>query len=160
MPNHSTAPTIGEATMTQTAYCVGVDHVYANALASVCACGRENRRDWRNADRRRTPSSVDALSDDEVNERLRTALGEPLFCGYPPGYSSNETIFAHHVIPALDERGLGVKYTEALEKEMERASGYEGPPGYRAFCWDLIKAPLSLRSRAALSVLQSQESNG
>ena len=133
---HSTAPTIGEATMT--------DH-----------------------------SSVDALSDDEVAERLLVALGwtkvtrgfggvlyatmpsPEMYRAKAPELAENEAHFAAHVIPALDERGLGVKYTEALESEMERASGYEGPPGYRAFCWDLIKAPLSLRARAALSVLEN-----
>ena len=100
-------------------------------------------------------SSVDALSDDDVNERLRTALGEPLFCGYPPGYSSNETIFEHRVIPALDERGLGVQW---IMTTLTMIPGVNDAATWAGMAWLTHKAPLSLRARAALRVLQSQES--
>ena len=135
MSNHSTAPTIGEATMT--------DH-----------------------------SSVDALLDREVDERLLAALGWTSitegfgghlygFMPHPhdlercaaPSPVDEEGDFAQYVIPALDERGLGEKYEQTMMTRLVEEREAPGPLSYSDM-WLSHKAPLSLRARAALAVLE------
>ena len=131
MSNHSTAPTIGEATMT--------DH-----------------------------SSVDALLDREVDERIAAVLGWKMIglesgfsFGMPPNdirrreipsFTVSERQFATDVIPALDERGLGEQYMIVLDGMIDSSDPTVAP--FR-WGWQIAKAPLSLRARAALSVLEA-----
>ena len=127
MSNHSTAPTIGEATMT--------DH-----------------------------SSVDALSDEQVDKRLRTVLrltphwliDDAMFAN---AILIDEEIFAKSVIPALDERGLGEKYVATVlallldvPSELHRLRAQRIP---FKDSWAIHKAPLPVRARAALTVFEA-----
>ena len=106
-----------------------------------------------------SPPSVDALSDGEVGRRLRRIFRTAATAREDDEYPDDlyEWEFVGFVIPALDERGLGEKYVMALlaaSRDMSTARTWAQDT------WLTHKAPLSLRARAALSVLQSQESNG
>ena len=116
--DHSTAPTIGEATMP--------DH-----------------------------SSVDALSDGEVGRRLRRIFRTAATAREDDEYPDDlyEWEFVSFVIPALDERGLGEKYVEEIARRLWPHS--DQVAWYADEVWTAFKALLSLRARAALTVLEN-----
>jgi len=64
----------------------------------------------------------------------------------------DEEIFAKSVIPALDERGLGVQW---IMTTLTMIPGVNDAATWAGMAWLTHKAPLSLRSRAALSVLEN-----
>lgn len=70
-------------------------------------------------------------------------------CGLVDGIGLvDEWSFVHCVLPALDARGLGEDYLDALclllWEDAKRLPTR----------WEIVKAPLSLRSRAALTTLE------
>jgi hypothetical protein len=94
------------------------------------------------------------VSDYEIDSRLASLLQlSPFvhFCDHPKN-------FEQHVLAALDARGLGEKYAEELATLVwPDLIPTLRQPWYNDEMWSILKAPLSLRARAALSVLQTQD---
>ena len=124
--NHSTAPTIGEATMTDRE----VNHCLMLALG------------WEYL-----PNTSSTYQHTKAPRALDSCFAVPI------EFAGNEKAFARYVIPALDERGLGEKYVEEIARRLWPHS--DQVAWYADEVWTAFKAPLSLRARAALSVLEN-----
>lgn len=77
--------------------------------------------------------------------------GSVIVSAYTLPCATDERDFAQFVIPALDARGLGEKYVETLASMLPNF----GPAWFNSEVWRIASAPLSLRARAALTVLEN-----
>lgn len=119
------------------------------------------------------PQSPTEPTDREVDARIASCLGwtgvkqldstlsswrswvgnppEGESWNYIPNYTGKEGLFVNRVITALDARGLGEKYVETLASMLPNF----GPAWFNSEVWRIASASLSLRARAALTVLEN-----
>lgn len=101
------------------------------------------------------------LTDREVGRRLRRAIRSADTARDDDEYPDDlyEWELVSFVIPALDARGLGEKYAMELtgrvrELHMDDDVELRDALALWSELWRIVSAPLSLRARAALSVLE------